>query len=126
MISSQTIASSRGFTLLELLVVMAIVVILTGIAVPQFSAYRQRAFDLRALSDLRNLAAAEEVYFMDSESYLTCSNQECLNLPGIAALSRGVSISAQAAERSFTATASHDKGSGRSFEWDSDNGGLQE
>ncbi len=59
---------SLGFTLLELLVVIAIVSILSAIAVPQFSAYRQRSFDVRARQDLHNVAIAEEAYFLDPKT----------------------------------------------------------
>ena len=61
--------NSSGFTLIELLVVVAIIGILAAIAVPQFADYRTRAFNSRALSDTRNLMAAEEAYFVDYERY---------------------------------------------------------
>jgi type IV pilus assembly protein PilA len=67
--------SPQGFTLIELLVVMAIVSILTAIAVPQYDAYKKRSFDLRAATDLHNIATAEEAYFMDNEEYLSCSQE---------------------------------------------------
>jgi type IV pilus assembly protein PilA len=58
-----------GFTLIELLVVIAIIGILAAIAIPQFVAYRKRAFDSEMLSDLRNAATAEEAYFLTTSQY---------------------------------------------------------
>ena len=114
----------KGFTLLELMVVMAIVLILTAVAVPQYKDMKARAFDARALSDLRNVAISEEVYYLDSEQYLSCSNDTCAELPGIAALSNGVELSIEARETDFSGRASHEKGSGRVFRWESAEGGL--
>lgn len=61
--------NEKGFTLIELLVVVAIIGILAAIAIPQFAAYRQRAFDARAQSDVRNTMTAQEAYFVDNEAY---------------------------------------------------------
>lgn len=118
--------SSKGFTLLELLVVMAIISILASISIPRFNDYRRRAFDTRALSDLRNVASAEEAYFLDNESYLSCQNNQCAELPGINNISKGVIINVSAEETAFTASASHEKGSGKEYQWDSEQGGLVE
>lgn len=117
--------NEKGFTLIELLVVIAIIGILAAIAIPQFAAYRQRGFDARAKSDLRNVATAEEAYFADNEAYVTCDQSNCATLlPGIAALSNGVTLSMVAAPSSFTGSASHSKGSGVTCSWDSAAGGL--
>ncbi len=54
--------SQKGFTLIELLIVVAIIGILAAIAIPQFSAYRQKAYNSAANSDLKNLKTGFEAY----------------------------------------------------------------
>ena len=115
-----------GFTLLELLVAIAIIGIISGIALPQYAEYRQRGFDARARSDLYMVALAEESYFIDNETYLSCSDANCSDLPGVSRISNGVSISIIATDQSFTGTSSHPKGSGKVYNWDSEAGGLAE
>ena len=117
----------HGFTLIELLVVVAIIGVLAAIAIPQFSAYRQRAFDARAKSDIVALATAEEAYFVDNEVYKACANAATCktNLPGFI-FSNGVTVAATVpAATYFTATSNHQKGAGLTFTWNSANGGLQ-
>ncbi|MFN2377678.1 MAG: type IV pilin protein, partial [Candidatus Binatia bacterium] len=48
-----------GFSLLELLVVVAILGILVAAALPRFAEFRAAAYDSRSQQDLRNLAAAD-------------------------------------------------------------------
>ncbi len=115
----------NGFSLIELITVMAIIAILTAVAIPQYSDYKRRAFDSRAVTDLRNVATSEEMYFLDNEEYLSCQNQSCAELPGIGAISDGVTLQITASESSFLGAASHPRGA-KHFLWDSEKGGLQD
>lgn len=61
--------NDKGFTLIELMIVIAIIGILAAIAIPQFSAYRTRSYNSAAQADGRNLATAQEAYYVDESTY---------------------------------------------------------
>jgi prepilin-type N-terminal cleavage/methylation domain-containing protein len=122
--STLSVRNCRGFTLIELLVVMGIISSLIAVALPRYASYRASAFDSRAEIDLRSVAMAEEAYFLENDAYLPCSGESCALLPGIKKLSAGVELTVAVRPTGFTGTASHAKGTGKTFTWDSDLGGL--
>ena len=68
-ILSPSLRKKEGFTLIELLIVVAIIAILAAIAIPQFSAYRQRGYNTAATSDLRTLRTSSEAMMADFNDY---------------------------------------------------------
>ena len=62
-------AGQQGFTLIELLIVVVIIGILAAIAIPKFSATREKAYFAAMKSDLKNLASQQEIYYSDEYSY---------------------------------------------------------
>jgi type IV pilus assembly protein PilA len=78
--------SSRGFTLIELLIVVVIIGVLAAIAIPKFQSTKGKANAASLMSDLRNLATAQEAYFYENLAYT--SNVANLNVT----LTRGVTI----------------------------------
>ena len=62
------IKREEGFTLVELLIVVAIIAILAAIAIPQFSKYRMRSYKSEIDSDTKNAYTAAQAYLTDNVS----------------------------------------------------------
>lgn len=58
-----------GFTLVELMIVIAIIGILAAIAIPQFQAYRERGFIASMQADCQAIRTAQEAYYADNNAY---------------------------------------------------------
>jgi type IV pilus assembly protein PilA len=65
------VRDERGFTLIELMIVVMIIGILVVIALPTFLGARTRAYDRAAQSDIRNAFAAEKAFYTDDLTYTT-------------------------------------------------------
>ena len=59
----------RGFTLIELLIVVVIIGLLAVIAIPKFANTKEKAVVASMRSDLRNLASAQESYWVENRVY---------------------------------------------------------
>jgi type IV pilus assembly protein PilA len=60
--------NKKGFTLLELMIVMAIISILAAIAIPQFSRFRQKAYMTITKSDVKNAYIALQNYVSENST----------------------------------------------------------
>jgi type IV pilus assembly protein PilA len=125
-------AQEKGFSVIEFLVVGAIVGILGLIAIPQYSMYRQKGYNTAAANDLRNVAAAQEAFFAQNGKYFAVTHCTSLDyttqcriegLPGVTELSKGVNLTITASAGGFSGTAKHAK-SNVTCKWDSTQGGM--
>jgi type IV pilus assembly protein PilA len=63
----------KGFTLIELMIVIAIIGILAAIAIPQFVTYRQKGYNTQAKGELKSFYTACQAYFADVPGTTDCT-----------------------------------------------------
>jgi type IV pilus assembly protein PilE len=72
-------ATQRGFTIIEVLIVIGIIGVLTAIALPSYRSYIQKANRAVAESFLLNVANRQEQYLLDKRGYF-CTTGTCTHL----------------------------------------------
>lgn len=61
----------KGFTLVELMIAIAIIGILASVAIPQYTSYVQRGYRSDALAAIQQIMNAQERYYTDNATYTT-------------------------------------------------------
>ena len=69
--------SRRGFTLIELMIVVAIIGILAAIAIPNFIKFQCRSKQSEAKGNVKAIYTAEESYRAEQDKYINCTTAEC-------------------------------------------------
>ncbi|MBW1896304.1 MAG: prepilin-type N-terminal cleavage/methylation domain-containing protein [Deltaproteobacteria bacterium] len=102
--------NETGFTLIELMVVIAIIGILAAIAIPNFVSYRRRAYNASANTGIKNLYTAAQAYFTDNHSASTTDLDDYKAYGFRQAPDVAVTIQGAGSQGSFSAEVYHSSG----------------
>ncbi|HSK30796.1 MAG TPA: prepilin-type N-terminal cleavage/methylation domain-containing protein [Candidatus Limnocylindria bacterium] len=112
-----------GFSLIEILVVLAVLGLLAAIAIPQFIEYRRQSIDAQMNSDLRNAAVAVESYYAKQSFYpASIAEITTYGFQATAGVDLTIVIDSPTA---YTITATKPGGSQPSFAFQSATGSIQ-
>lgn len=102
-------STSRGVTLIELMIVIVVVAILASIAIPSYRQYVLRSHRTEAKTALMNLAAAQEKFYLQNNTYtdeLTDAPPDGLGIPSTTENGNyTIAITAGSDATAFSATA---------------------
>ena len=75
--------NQKGFTLIELMIVVAIIGILAAIAIPNFTNYQMKAKTAEAKTNLGAIRTSQEAYMAENDTFVTCAASPA-GAPGVA------------------------------------------
>jgi prepilin-type N-terminal cleavage/methylation domain-containing protein len=108
----------RGFTLIEVLLIIVLIGVLSGIAISQYATFRARGFESKVAAAVRGVATGEEAYYAENRIYAATVD----DLRNMAVSDVVITIDAGNSGTlgsSFRVVGSH-PGTPRSFTWVSD------
>jgi type IV pilus assembly protein PilA len=80
----KSMKNQKGFTLIELMIVVAIIGILAAIAIPNFLSYQKKAKTSEAKTNLGAIRTSEESYKAENDVYLSCTASPAASVPNSA------------------------------------------
>jgi type IV pilus assembly protein PilA len=113
--------NEKGFTLIELMIVVAIIGILAAIAIPNFMSYQCKAKQSEAKSALGQIRVMQEAYRAEHDTYGSNLTSIGFSMPGDAKYS--YSISGTPSSSAFTAQATTSDLNGETDTWTLSNTG---
>ncbi|MBC7453119.1 MAG: type IV pilin protein [Massilia sp.] len=94
-----------GFTLIEVMITVAIISILSAIAMPIYSNFLVRGNRAVAQAYLADIAMKQQQYLLDSRTYAATLTQLSMSVPGSVSAYYTITIANSATPPSFAATA---------------------
>lgn len=72
-------SNTNGFTLIELMITIAIIAVIAGIAIPSYNGYITTAKMAEAENNLAAIRLAQEEFYLENNRYFTGANAAAIN-----------------------------------------------